>query len=103
MTSSDIIAVKTALLPLDDRAGQCFRAANYMETHPGCTVKELADGAELGSVTKVISEMPRFGYRVRKVRDSVPCVGGTRKRRGTVRYFLESRPAISQRDLFETT
>lgn len=87
-------------LPFDDRGTQCERAACFMETHPGCTASELAEGAELGSATKVISEMPRFGYAVRKVRATLPCVGGTRLRRGAVRYFLESRPSTGQRDLF---
>lgn len=88
-------------LPLDDRAGQCARAADYLEGHPGCTLRELGDGADLGSASKVISEMVRVGYQVRKRRDSLPCVGGTRRRRGTVRYFLEGRPSRPQPDLFQ--
>ncbi len=71
-----------------------------MSAHPGCTQRELSEGADLGSVTKVISEMPRYGYSVRKVRDSVPCVNGTRKRRGLVRYFLDGRPVNPQPDFF---
>ncbi len=87
-------------LPLDDRASQCERLADYMAAHPGCTPLELAEAVDVGSVTKCISEMPRYGYTVRKVRESVPCVGGTRKRRGTVRYFIDGRPSRSQLDLF---
>ena len=87
-------------LPLDDRAGQCERAANYIEQHPGCTPRELGEGADLGSVTKVISEMARFGFEVRRVRSTLPCVGGTRRRRGTVRYFLVARPVRPQLDMF---
>lgn len=93
--------LRRAALPLDDRAGQCARAADYIEAHPGCTLPELGAGADLGSVTKVVSEMPRFGYGLRKVRESVPCVGGTRRRRGTVRLYLEARPRTSQGDLFK--
>jgi hypothetical protein len=99
--STSVIACPPVALQLDDRAGQCARAANYIETHPGCSLVELAIGADLGSATKVVSEMPRFGYRLRKVRDSIPCVDGTRTRRGAVRYFLEARPKSPQRDLFE--
>ncbi len=71
-----------------------------MEARPGCTLRELGDGADLGSATKVVSEMLRSGYGVRKVRESLPCVEGTRRRRGTLRLFLEARPANVQPDLF---
>lgn len=71
-----------------------------MEAHAGCTLRELERGADLGSASKVLSEMLRRGYRVRKVRASVPCVAGTRSRRGALRLFLEARPAEVQRDLF---
>jgi len=88
-------------LPLDDRAAQCKRAADYMEAHPGCTLRELFTGADLGSPSKVVSEMVRkFGYGVRRQRRRVACLDGTRSR-PVMCYWLESWPAFSQRDLFD--
>ena len=90
-------------LPPDDRVGQCARAADYLEAHPGSTMRELFTGADLGSGSKVISEMERtFGYRLRRVRDRVPTRDGTRSR-PLMRYWLEERPTHSQPDLFGTT
>jgi hypothetical protein len=89
-------------LPRDGRAAQCKRAADFMEAKPGCTIRELETGADLGSPTKVISEMVRkFGYGVRRERRAASCLDGTRYRRVT-RYWLESRPNFSQGDLFES-
>lgn len=92
-----------APLPFDSRVGQCVRAADYMDSHPGCTLRELSNGADLGSATKVISEMERrYGYRLRRVRDRVPTSDGTHSRQ-VVRYWLEARPTHSQPDLFGST
>ena len=89
-------------LPLDTREGQCIRAADYMAAHPACTLRELATGADLGSASKVISEMERtFGYRLRRLRDRVPTRDGTHSR-GVLRYTLEARPSHSQQNLFPT-
>jgi hypothetical protein len=87
-------------LPLDDRAGQCARAADYMAAHPGCTLRDLAAGADLGSASKVVSEMVRtFGYAVRRERVRMPCRDGEHSR-CEKRYFLEGRPVRPQLDLF---
>ena len=89
-----------ANLPLDDREGQCVRAADYMQAHPGCTLRELAAGADLGSASKVVSEMWRtFGYAVRRDRVRKPCRDGEHSRH-EVRYWLEGRPVRPQLDLF---
>ncbi len=89
-------------LPLDTRECQCTRAADYMAAYPGCTLRELASGADLGSASKVISEMERrFGYRLRKARERVATKDGAHSR-GVLRYTLESRPSHSQQDLFPT-
>lgn len=89
-----------ARLPLDNRAAQCRRAARYMHAHPGCTLRELFESADLGSPSKVVSEMVRsFGYQVRRRRERVPCVGNTRSRSVT-RYWLEAWPDDSQLELF---
>lgn len=88
------------VLPRDSRDGQCERAADWLQAHPGSTSRELAQGADLGSATKVISEMERrFGYRLRRLRVRVPTRDGKHSR-ALVRYWLESRPAVSQFDLF---
>lgn len=88
-----------APLPLDTRPEQCRRAADYMEAHPGCTLRELGAGADLGSASKVVSEMQRNGYSVRRRRDRVRCADGTHSR-SVARYWLEGRPVIAQPDLF---
>jgi hypothetical protein len=95
----DADACTPAPLPLDSREGQCARAADFMEAHPGCTLRDLTAGADLGSASKVISEMPRFGYTVRKQRARVPCADGEHSR-PVKRYYLEARPQASQFDLF---
>jgi hypothetical protein len=71
-----------------------------MQDHPGCTLRELEQGADLGSATKVISEMKgRFGYRVHSQPDRVPCRDGKHSRK-VMRYWLEAWPALSQIELF---
>jgi hypothetical protein len=52
---------------IDSCNEQCERAADYMEAHPGCTLRELDRAADLGGVSKVISEMKRRGYPICKV------------------------------------
>ncbi len=77
----------------DSREDQCKRAAEYMTSHPGCTLLELQAGADLGSASKVVSEMERtFGYCLKRERCLAPTQDGTHYRR-VVRYTLESRPA----------
>jgi hypothetical protein len=90
----------TEPLPIDTREEQCKRAADYMEEHPGCTLRELLTGADLGSASKVVSEMERtFGYRLRRQRDRAPTRDGTHCRR-VLRYSLEARPTTAQGELY---
>ena len=87
-------------LPLDTREQQCKRAADYMEANPCCTLRELLTGADLGSASKVVSEMERkFGYRLRRQRDRAPTRDGAHCRR-VLRYTLEARPTHAQAELF---
>jgi hypothetical protein len=87
-------------LPIDTRAAQCERAGRYMEAHPGCTSHELHAGADLGSATKVISEMiRRYGFQVRRERVRVLCRDGEHSR-SVVHYHLEAWPEESQLTLF---
>ena len=89
----------TPALRADDRASQCARAADYMAAHPGCGLRELAEGADLGSASKVVSEMPRFGYCLRRAWRRVVWDDGMRTRRA-IRYWLEGPPNAAQGDLF---
>lgn len=83
------------LLDLDTREAQAARAADFMELHPeGVTLAEIDAAADLGSPTKVLSDMRRtLGYGIRPGKPrSVRCARGTKVRR--VRTFvLTHRPA----------
>ncbi len=94
-----LINAKPPLLPIDTRNEQCERAADYMEAHPGCTLRELDRAADLGSASKVVSEMEKRGYRLHKERGRVPTRDGAHSRRIT-RYWLIARPSKSQQELF---
>jgi hypothetical protein len=80
-------------IPTDSRRAQAERAADFMEAHPeGVTPTELETACDLGSVTKVISEMVhRLGYRIARTWRRVPCRFGGATRRRRV-YLLVSRP-----------
>jgi hypothetical protein len=99
-SDADVCTPSAPLTP-DDREGQCRRAADYMEANPGCTLVELSIGADLGSASKVVSEMVRtFGYQVRRLFDREQCANGQHSRRRS-HYWLEGRPvAAAQFDLF---
>ena len=102
MSDADV-ATGPARLPLDARAAQCKRAAHYLETHPGCGLRELGIGADLGSPSKVVSEMEHtFKYQLRREHGRVPCVDGTRSRTVT-RYWLIAWAVKTQSDLFPET
>lgn len=89
--------------PVDTRMEQAERAADYMERHPdGSTIPEIAAAADLGSGTKVLSDMRRtLGYGVVRGPDRwVSCAFGGRRRHLRT-YVLTHRPAPeSQLDLF---
>ncbi|MBX3601182.1 MAG: hypothetical protein KF863_11190 [Rubrivivax sp.] len=77
----------------DPRPAQAERAADYMERHPGgVTVPELEAACDLGSATKVLSDMPGMGYVIGRRWRLVPCLFGSEQRRRRV-YVLLSRPA----------
>jgi hypothetical protein len=77
----------------DSRPAQAERAADFMEAHPeGVTAAELEAACDLGSVTKVLSEMVRrLGYRIARTWRRVPCRYSRATRRRRV-YLLVSRP-----------
>jgi hypothetical protein len=90
-----------AHLPVDTRNEQCERAADSMEAHPGCTLRELDRAADLGSASKVISEMKKRGYQIRTKRGQIATCDGSHSRR-IKHYWLISRPKQSQQELFPT-
>ena len=99
-TNSASVCTGTVRLPSDTRPAQCKRAARFMEAKPGCNLRELGAGADLGSPSKVVSEMVRtYGYQVLRKREQVLCVDGTRSRSVT-RYWLLAWPVESQLALF---
>lgn len=82
----------------DNRPAQAARVADYLEQHPDTTAKEIDAACDVGCISKVLSDMPRMGYGLRKAWRSVTCAGGNRTR--DVRtYALTYRPT-TQPDLF---
>jgi hypothetical protein len=99
--------VKAPPPPPDDRAAQAVRVADYLETHPHSTQKEIDAACDTGCISKVLSDMPRddrpgMGYHLAYGWREVLCVGGT-KRRPVRTYALLARPTKKQKDLFENT
>jgi len=89
-------------LPTDTRQHQAARLADFLETHPDSTAKEIDAVCDLGSPTKVISDMPGLGYGIARAwrwRD-VSCIGGDHARKVRT-YVLLYRPN-TQPDLFGT-
>lgn len=82
----------------DTRPAQAARVADFLELHPDSTAKEIDAACDAGCMSKVLSDMPRMGYGVRKGWRSVTCASGNRTR--SVRtYALMHRPT-TQPDLF---
>lgn len=84
---------------LDTREAQAVRVADYLELHPASTQKETDAVCDTGCISKVLSEMPRLGYRLKKAWREVACTSGVRRRVRT--YTLTQRPG-AQPDLFTT-
>jgi len=84
--------------PCDTRPDQAARVADYLELNPASTAKEIDAACDVGSVTKVISDMPHLNYGLRKGWRYVTCDSGNRTRRVRT-YALVHRPA-SIPDLF---
>jgi hypothetical protein len=104
-TPKPIISVRNInnTLPIDDRVGQAFRVAKFMELNPkGVTIPQIQAACDPGSATKLLSVMRKeFGYVITKKLNYEICLGGT-KRRERPLFVLVSRPANVQQDLFET-
>ncbi|MDO9145117.1 helix-turn-helix domain-containing protein [Rhodoferax sp.] len=84
----------------DTRPAQIERVADFLEQHPHSTAKEIDAACDVGSVTKVISDMRGLGYDIGRAwrwRD-VSCAGDGRSRMVRT-YALIYRPN-TQPDLF---
>jgi hypothetical protein len=109
---------------IDARPAQANRVADYLEQHPDSTVKEIdaacdavrslwlhllqrstakeIDAAcDAGCMSKVLSDMPRMGYGIRKGWRNVTCAGGSSTREVRT-YALAYRPSAHP-DLFSST
>ncbi len=87
-------------LQYDTRPEQVERVADYLELHPDSTAKEIDAACDVGSVTKILSDMPRLGYGIHRGR----CwrdvsFGGVQRSRRVRTYSLTYRPS-TQPDLF---
>lgn len=81
----------------DVREGECARVADFFDTRPdGATRRVLDAVCDVGCMTKVLSDMPRLGYVLRKAWGQELCADGVRWRRVRV-YVLVSRPAVAAR------
>lgn len=86
---------------IDTRPAQADRVANYLEQHPDRTAKEIDAACDAGCMSKVLSDMPRMGYGIRKGWRNVTCAGGSSTREVRT-YALAYRPSAHP-DLFSTT
>lgn len=91
----------------DSRADQAARVADYLQTHPHSTQKEIDAACDTGCISKVLSDMqrpelPGMGYVLTFGRREEVCASGSRKRQVRT-YALVSRPKSKQADLFENT
>ena len=84
----------------DTRPAQAARVADYLERHPGATAKQIDAAADVGSITKVLSDMPRLGYGLAKDRRGDLFLGGSKTRHVATDRLLH-RPE-AQPDLFNT-
>lgn len=89
----------------DNRPEQARRVADYLETHPRSTQKEIDAVCDTGCISKVLSDMVRpellgMGYGLAYSWRSVLCADGSRTRQVRT-YTLLHRPKTRQPDLFE--
>jgi hypothetical protein len=86
---------------IDTRPAQADRVADYLEQHPDSTAKEIDAACDAGCMSKVLSDMPRMGYGIRKGWRNVTCAGGSSTREVRT-YALAYRPSAHP-DLFSST
>lgn len=83
----------------DSRPEQAARVADFLESHPGSTLKEIDAVCDTGCISKVLSDMPDLGYGISKGWRDVLCAAGTHSRQVRT-YTLLSRPS-AQPSLFQ--
>ena len=91
----------------DDRPAQAARVADFLETHPHSTQKEIDAACDVGCISKVLSDMPRpevlgMGYGLAYGWRMVVCANASRTRQVRT-YTLLHRPRTRQPDLFNPT
>ena len=91
----------------DDRPAQAARVADFLESHPGSTQKEIDAACDVGCVSKVLWDMPRpevlgMGYGLACGWRTVVCANASRTRQVHT-YTLLHRPRTRQPDLFNPT
>jgi hypothetical protein len=81
-------------LATDTREAQAQRVADYLDTHPASTAKEIDAACDTGCISKVLSDMcdpERLAYGIKKGRRKVQCANASATR-GVRTYTLLSRP-----------
>jgi hypothetical protein len=81
-------------LATDTREAQAQRVADYLDTHPASTAKEIDAACDTGCISKVLSDMcdpERLAYGMKKGRRTVECAKASASR-GVRTYTLLSRP-----------
>jgi hypothetical protein len=81
----------------DNREKQMKRVADYLEQHPESTSKEIDATCDTGCISKVLSDMPRMGYGIRRGWRTTFSKQGLARQLRT--YTLIHRP-VRQPDLF---
>lgn len=82
--------------PADTRPDQAERVADYLEAHPAATLREIDAACDLGSASKVLSDMAGpLGYGIRRGWRLVPSACGKAPRRRRT-YTLMSRPTLAR-------
>jgi len=76
------------------------RVAAFLESNPGTTLRQIEDACDTGSVTKVISEMKRHGFGLRRELRPVTCNGGANARRVACFWLTHMPDPEPQGDLF---
>lgn len=82
----------------DNRPEQAARVADFLESHPASTLKEIDAVCDTGCISKVLSDMPGMGYGIAKNWRFVSCITGAHRRQVRT-YALLFRPT-AQAGLF---
>ena len=84
----------------DTRPEQVQRVADYLAQHPDSTAKEIDTACDVGSVTKILSDMPGLGYGIKRGTRWRDVVRGGEKSLRRVRTYALTHYPNTQPDLF---